>query len=163
VAEAAAAGVLSLPRLNPLLALYATAGLALISVQRRDAVAARRLYDALSAQRGTASFFLPLTFDRLLGLLAATTGEVDAARGHFAEGLAFCDRAGYRAEYAWTACDYADALLEPAGSDGRARAAALQDEALEIARELRMRPLEERVLARRKLLEPNRHGRHVPW
>ena len=155
VAEAAAEGVLSLPRLNPLLATYATAGLALIAVSRGNSDDAARLYDTLAAQRGTASFFVPLAFERLLGLLAATAGRIEAALGHFVDGLAFCDRAGYRAEYAWTAADYADVLHVGADSDARPRAVALQDEALGIARELGMRPLVERVLARRELLQPD--------
>ena len=153
VARTAAAGVLSLPRLSPALALYTTAGLGLIAVQGDDAEAAGRFHGTLAAQRGTASFFVPLTTDRLLGLLAATSGRIDAALGHFAEGLAFCDRAGYRTEYAWTAADYADALLAHRRTDGRGKAVALQDEALAIARELGMRPLVERVLARRGRVE----------
>ena len=115
--------------------------------------AAERLYDTLATQSGTASFFAPLTFDRMLGLLAVTAGRMDVALGHFADGLAFCHRAGYRTEYAWTASDYADALLVRAGADRRARAESLYAEALEIARDLGMRPLVERVLAHRELPE----------
>jgi DNA-binding SARP family transcriptional activator len=152
VAGKAAAGVLSMPRLNPALFVYASTALALIAVQLGDADAAARLHTTLEAQRGTASFFVPLTIDRLLGLLAATAGRIDAAHGHFGEGLAFCERAGYRTEYARTAADYADALLAQPVADGGATARALQNEALEIARELDMRPLVERVLARRELL-----------
>jgi DNA-binding SARP family transcriptional activator len=154
VAESAARGVLSLStKKNPVVATCALAGLGLIAVRREDSGSAEKLYDTLATQSGTASFFAPLTFDRMLGLLAATAGRMDAAIGHFADGLAFCDRAGYRTEYAWTAADYADALLEHTGTERRARARALQDEALEVARELGMRPLEERVLARREILE----------
>src|SRR5262249_55572796 len=99
VARAAAEAVLALPRLNPVLELYARSGLALIAVRRRDAENARVLYELIEPQRGTASFFVPLTFDRLLGRLAATFGDVDLAASHFAAGLAFCERAGYRPEY----------------------------------------------------------------
>ena len=148
LARTAAAGVLSLPALSPALATYATAGLGLVAVLVEDPDTAGRLYGTLAAQRGTASFFVPLSFDRLLGLLATTSGRIDVAIGHFAEGLAFCARAGYRSEYAWTAADYADALLMHQGADGRGKAVALQDEALEIARALDMRPLVKRVLAR---------------
>ena len=152
VAAAAARGVLAVStKKNPAVATCALAGLGLIAVRREDSESAERLYDALATQSGTASFFAPLTFDRMLGLLAATSGRIDAALGHFTEGLAFCDRAGYRTEYAWTAADFADALLTHTGTGGRTRAYALQDEALEIARELGMRPLVERVLARREL------------
>ena len=151
-AETSSQRVLSLPRLAPALALYARSGLALIAVARGDADAARMLYGALEPERGTASFFVPLTIDRLLGLLAAAHGQVDAATAHFADGLAFCERAGYRPEYAWTAFDYADVLLRRAVADDQAEAVALQDEALAVARDLGMRPLTERVLAHRKLL-----------
>ena len=152
-ARAAAEGVLALPKLNPLLRIYATTALALLAVRRGEPDDASRLYDALAAQRGTASYFVPLANDRVLGLLAATAGRIDAALGHFADGLAFCDRAGYRAEHAWIAVDYADVLLEHAGPDARVKALELQDEALERAQELNLRPLAERVLARRRLLE----------
>jgi DNA-binding SARP family transcriptional activator len=149
-ARAAAEGVLSLPKLNPLLRIYATTALGLIAVRRGEPDNASKLYDRLAAQRGTASYFVPLANDRLLGLLAATAGRIDAALGHFADGVAFCDRAGYRAEHAWTAADYADALLEHSGTDGRMKALELQGEALELARELDMHPLAQRVLARRE-------------
>ncbi len=151
-AEAAAERVLSLPRVAPVMATYARSGLALIAVQKSNANAAKGLYGALEAQRGTANFFIPLTIDRLLGLLAATLGQIDAGLAHLADGLAFCDRAGYRPEYAWTASDYADVLLQRANADDHARAIALHDEALEIAHELGMRPLIERVLARREIM-----------
>ena len=154
VADAAARGVLSLStKKNPAVATCAVVGLGLIAVRREDSDSAERLYDTLATQAGTASFFAPLTFDRMLGLLAATAGRVDDALAHFAEGLAFCHRAGYRTEYAWTASDYADALLVRAGADRRARAESLYDEAFEIARDLGMRPLVERVLSRRELPE----------
>jgi ATP/maltotriose-dependent transcriptional regulator MalT len=149
VAEAAATRVLSLVRLNPALAMYARSGLAQIAVQRNDADSAAALYGSLESQRGTASFFIPLTVDRLLGLLAATFGRMDTALGHFEDGLAFCDRAGYRPEYAWTAADCADVLLRRAGADDQARATALQDDALGVARELGMESLTHRVLAGR--------------
>jgi hypothetical protein len=62
-----------------------------------EAEAAGALYGAIESQRGTASFFVPLTLDRLLGLLAATFGDFEAATAHFEAGLVFCERAGYGA------------------------------------------------------------------
>jgi hypothetical protein len=151
-AGTAAEQVLSLPRLAPVLTMLANCGLALIAVQRGDASRAEELYDGLESQKGTASFFIPLTIDRLLGLLAATFGRVDAALAHFEAGLAFCDRAGYRPEHAWTACDYSATLLARRAAGDRDKAVALQDAALVAARELEMRPLIERILARREIL-----------
>jgi hypothetical protein len=147
-AEATAEGVLSLPRIAPGLAMVAKVGKALIAVERADGEAAASLYGELEPQRGTGVFLLALAVDRLLGLLAATCDRIDPAFGHFEDGLAFCERAGYRPEYAWTAADYADALLQRGGTADRTRAVALQTEALAIARELGMRPLVERVTSR---------------
>jgi tetratricopeptide (TPR) repeat protein len=153
-AETAAQRVLSLlPRLTPALTLYARSGLGLIAAERGDANAAEQLYGELAAAHGTASFFVPLAADRLLGLLAAAHGRLDAAAAHFTDGLAFCARAGYRPQYAWTACDFAELLVRRAAEGDRAKAEALQGEALGIANDLGMRPLAERVLARRELLE----------
>jgi hypothetical protein len=150
---AVAEGVLSLPRLAPGLARVTEVGLALIAVERRDAQAAEGLYAAIEPHKGTAVWLVPFAVDRLLGLLAATCGRIDVAERHFEDGLSFCDRAGYRAQYAWTACEYAEALLARAGPGDRDKAVALQDEALVLARELEMRPLMERILARREILK----------
>ena len=140
-ARAAALDVLALlPRLNPTLELYARAGLALIAARRGDAEAARDLYGAIEPERGTASFFVPLSFDRLLGLLAATLGEFELAAGHFESGLAFCERAGYRREYVGTAHDYAELLRRRAEPADVAKAAELEDAGFAIARELGIRP-----------------------
>ncbi len=74
---------------------------------------------------------------------------------HFDDALAFCRKAGYRPELAWTCCDYADMLLErnDDGEGDRPKAIALLDESLAISSELGMRPLMERVLSRREILK----------
>ncbi len=92
--------------------------------------------------------------DRLLGLLAQTMGKLDEAASHFEDALAFCRKAGYRPELAWTSCDYADAMLDPRVSsrrttgESRQKAISLLDESLAISSELGMRPLMERVTER---------------
>jgi DNA-binding SARP family transcriptional activator len=139
-ARAAAEQVLALG-LNPTLELYARSALALIAAQRGEGEVAHALYDAIESERGTASFFVPLTFDRVLGLLAAAFGDLDAAAAHFEAGLAFCERAGYRPEYAWTARDYADALRRRRRPGDGARAAELEETALATACDLGMRRL----------------------
>jgi hypothetical protein len=128
-----------------MLAGVARIGLALIAVQTGDAKAAQDAYASLEPQRGTASFFIPLTIDRLLGLLASTFGELDRALAHFEDGIAFCTRAGYRPELAWTACDYADALDIFGTADGRAKASELRETALALAADLSMRSLQDRA------------------
>ena len=91
--------------------------------------------------------------DSILGLLAHTIGNFDDAQIHFEDALAFCRKAGYRPELAWTCCDFADMLLERDHEGDRAKAIALLDESLAISSELGMRPLMERVLSRREILK----------
>ena len=94
-----------------------------------------------------------MVIDRLLGLLAQALGKLETATAHFEDALAFCRKAGYRPELAWTCCDYADMLKERDGAGDRAKAVALLDESLAISSELGMRPLMERVLSRREILK----------
>ncbi|MCH9035719.1 MAG: tetratricopeptide repeat protein [Chloroflexi bacterium] len=91
--------------------------------------------------------------DRILGLLAHTMGDLDQAAAHFEDALAFCRKAGYRPDLAWTCCDYADILTERQLDGDRAKAAVLFDESLAIATELGMRPMMERVRSRLDKLE----------
>ena len=80
--------------------------------------------------------------------------SVTVGRGtHFEDALAFCRKAGYRPELAWTCCDYADALLQRNNPGDREKAMSLLDESLAISSELGMRPLMERVLYRRDILK----------
>jgi DNA-binding NarL/FixJ family response regulator len=72
-------------------------------------------------------------------------GELDQAATHFEQGLAFCRKAAYRPELAWTCCDYADTLLHRNEPGDHKRAMSLLDESLAISTELGMRPLMERV------------------
>ena len=149
-AEEAAAAVLSSPLATPFMARAARVGLGLIAVQRGDVDAAGEQYAALESQRGI--FMFDLVTDRLLGLLAQTIGKPEDAVAHFEDALAFCRKAGYRPELAWSLCDYADTLLQREGDGDRAKAMSLLDESLNISRELGMRPLMERVLSRREIL-----------
>ena len=89
---------------------------------------------------------------------AQAMGETVQAAAHFEDSLAFCRNASHRPELAWTCCDYADLLLDSptssgrTASDDRAKAMSLLEESLAISSELGMRPLMERVLARREIL-----------
>ncbi len=90
--------------------------------------------------------------DRLLGLLAQTMGNLDDSTAHFEDALAFCRKAGYRPELAWSLCDYADMLSERDGPGDQEKAMKLLDESLAISTELGMRPLMDRVQSRRETL-----------
>jgi ATP/maltotriose-dependent transcriptional regulator MalT len=152
IAEEAAAEALSSPVLTPLVEYVANVGLALIAVERGDSSAARDPYLVLKGLRDRIPYLL-ISTDRVLGLLAHAIGELDNAADHFEDAMAFCRKAGYRPELAWTCCDYADALRERDGEGNREKAVSLLDESLTISRELGMRPLMERVLSRREILK----------
>jgi tetratricopeptide (TPR) repeat protein len=158
IAETTARAVLASPSVDLLTTTLARTALALLAVQRGDAAAAREQYAALESRRGIMLLGAGVAFDRLLGLLAQTMGNLVQAVAHFEDALAFCRKAGYRPELAWSLCEYADALLgrgvlqyAPTPAD-RQKAMALLDEALAISTELGMKPLMERVLSRRQIL-----------
>ena len=116
-------------------------GLALMAVQQDDSESAAEQYTALRFVHHMAP---GIHTDRLLGLLAQTMGMLDEGAAHFENALAFCRKAGYRPEMAWTCYDYGTLRLaqgEPA------RALVLLEEALATSTELGMRPLVERVIA----------------
>jgi DNA-binding CsgD family transcriptional regulator len=83
-------------------------------------------------------------------------GDLDLTSGHFEDSAAFCRKAGYRPELAWTCHDYATALLQQRGPGDNGRAATVLDEALTISSELGMRPLMERVVALQEKIKPEK-------
>jgi len=151
IGKAAAEAVLSEQPIAPVVSMSAKAGLALLAVQKGNQSAAAEHYAYLLGHRGTMIWTLS-SVDRLLGLLSQTMGEKDQAAQHFEDALAFCRKAGYRPELAWTCCDYADTLLQRNETGDREKAMSLLDESLAISSELGMRPLMERVLSRREIL-----------
>ncbi len=92
------------------------AGIALITVHEEDVAGAQEQHEALATSRGTVLTAVGISVDRLLALLAQTMGKLDDAAAHFEDALAFCRKAGYRPELAWSLCDYADMLLQRANS-----------------------------------------------
>jgi len=159
IAEAAAVAVLSSPSATPLHAMWARFGLALVAAQRGDAATSGAQYAVLeSTVRGT---MLPglIPGDRLLGLLAQTTGKLDEAMAHFEDARTFCGKAGYQPELAWSCYDHASALLQRNRPGDGVKANSLLDEALANARHLSMRPLMERVFALKELGELGRGDR----
>ena len=117
---------------------------------REDLTTVRQMYTNLEPRRGRLTGYLS---DTILGLLAQALGDLQQAVTHFEEAINFSRKAGYRPELAWTCCDYADTLLQRNDAGDREKAMSLLDESLAISSELGMRPLMERVLSRRELLE----------
>ena len=90
---------------------------------------------------------------RLLGLLAHTSRDLDVAVGHFEDALKHCRMREMKSQLAWTDAEYSDLLLDRNAPGDREKAVELQDEAIAIATELGMKPLLERVLAKREILK----------
>ena len=151
LAEDAAETVLSSTSVCPIIATVARFSLAILAVLRKDVVKAEELY-AARVERDELGILFGIGNDRLHGLLAHVIGKFDDASVHFEEELELCRRVGYRTGLAWACSDYAEMLLDRDESGDRDRANELQDEALAITQELGMRPLTERILARREIL-----------
>ncbi|MCI0439541.1 MAG: LuxR C-terminal-related transcriptional regulator, partial [Chloroflexi bacterium] len=133
----------------PIHVVCAHIALGLVAVQRKDTVEAATHYAALASEKGM-SYHSIIGIDRVLGLLVHTMGNLDKAAGHFEGALAFCRKAGYRPELAWTCYDYANLLHE---QGQRQKALALLDEALSISTELGMKPLMEKVIVLKEQVE----------
>ena len=118
-------------------------GLAFESLVRKDREGCQRTYDALVPLKGRS--LVGVVADRLLGQLAQAVGAISQAIEHFEDSLAFCAKAGFQPEYAWTCWGYAAALLERGGDGDRRRAEELLEEALRIFTDLGMPPLRLRV------------------
>ena len=142
---------LSFPIQYPYGKTVARLGLALLAVQQGNMEAAKEQYAALES--GPGIMLLYISTDRVLGLLSLTQGHMDRAMAHFEDALAFCRKAGYRPELAWTCCDYADGLLQRSSPGDRERATSLLDESLAISIESGMRPLMQRVAARQATVD----------
>jgi DNA-binding CsgD family transcriptional regulator len=102
---------------------------------------------------------------RLLGLLAKTMGDQQAAAGHFEDALELCGEGGYRPELAWVCYEYASLLLEaglgsvPQPAGYRDRGALLLQEASVLAEALGMTPLLERIMSLQELTLPSTPGK----
>jgi tetratricopeptide (TPR) repeat protein len=158
-AEAAAETIISSSTATPVFTFTAQIGLAFMAVIKSDQTASQKLYDQIVPMKGI--HFLGTSVDRVLGLLAQTIGDTDQAMIDFKDALAFCRRAAYRPEVAWTCHDYADLLLrqpnleEPTSGDRAAHKdladggllAELLDEGMALATELGMPPLINRFVA----------------
>ena len=136
----------------PLGMIPARAALGLVATVRGDADSAGEQYLIVQEYRGIALPGILRSVDRLLGIISQTMRNLDQAASHFEDARAFCRKAGYRPELAWTCCDYADLLmvgagLKPAYTNSE-KSVALLDESLSIATELGMTPLMERVTER---------------
>ena len=150
IAEDAARTLMSSGSANPFYVDWARRGLAFIAVVQADESAAADQYAHI---RSDTQLGWPVLTSDLLGLVASTIGRLDEAADHFELAIAVNRKGGWRPELAWCSQDYAEMLLERDGDGDNEKATVLLDEALAISQELGMRPLMERVLARRDILK----------
>jgi hypothetical protein len=107
-------------------------------------------YDALMKSWGSSSRF---GIRSLPGRFAHALGHFDAAEVQFLDAISFLRKAGFRPDLAWTLVDYSE-MLKDRNDPGDAKAAgSALDEAFAIARELGMKPLTERIIARKTILK----------
>ena len=149
VAESAARKVLASPSVPGAFVILPRVGLALIAIQRGDLETAKEQYSILESLRGTQHGPF-ICCDHLLALLAQTMSNLVDAQSHFEDALAFCRKAGYRTELAWSLYDYANLQYE---KEERDKSLTLLAEALSISTELGMRTLHERVVALKEQAE----------
>ena len=90
--------------------------------------------------------------DHLAGELLRIAGQYDRAIPYYEAARESTASLNIPTEQAWTCSDYAEMLLDRDEPGDREKAIKLQDEALAITQELGMRPLTERILARREIL-----------
>ena len=153
IADAAAQTVLSSPSATLIVTTWIKHALGQLAVLRQDPKAAEEIYsDLISLEHGRLYTAVDIVFDRLLGLLAVTIGNLDQGSAHFEEALNFCRKAGFTPELAWSCCDYADCLLQRDKFGDRQQVISLLDESFHISEELEMRPLMERVVDRQRLV-----------
>lgn len=148
------------PTDGPILS-WVTGGLlwaAELAAIHRDRRAASACLEQLPRWKGT---FLDRSTDALLGELCCAVDKLDEAVGHFEDALAFCRRAGYRPELAWSCAYYAGTLLRRNSPGDLERAKKLLGEGLAISRTLGMTPLAKRILASQEALDGPSHRRRA--
>ncbi|MCH8799533.1 MAG: hypothetical protein IH963_01350 [Chloroflexi bacterium] len=118
-------------------------GMALLALQQGDLEAVSEQYQALKS--APSIMLVMVHIDRVRGLLSAAMGEQEQAIAHFEDGLSFTRRAGYRPEMAWICSEYADVLIQRAGTGDGPKAESLLEESLAVAQELGMLPLRQRI------------------
>jgi DNA-binding CsgD family transcriptional regulator len=129
---------------------FCQCALALIAYLEGDVDTTRKLYPAIICGKGTMGpgALMGICFDRFLGLLCTSLGELNQAEEYFESATAFCTRAGYTPELAETYYDHAGLLLLQGGQEYRRSAQAKLDSGLRMAVEIGIKPLEKLIRER---------------
>ena len=91
------------------------------------------------------------TTSRVKGLVARMIGNGGKARHHFQDAIDFCESRGMKPELAWSYSDMSE-LVDEIDDDAEA-SQQLVENALAIANDIGMKPLINRILARREILK----------
>jgi DNA-binding CsgD family transcriptional regulator/tetratricopeptide (TPR) repeat protein len=141
-------------------AVTVSVGLGLIAALREDRGAAARHYEKLLPFQGLVVCpYLGMTADHILAVLASTSGEAAAARGHFDAALAFCRSNGLALETAYTCRDYAELCLRLSARADTQKVLDLCTEGIPIAEKAGAVPLAERLRAALASAGQRRAGR----
>jgi hypothetical protein len=89
----------------------------------------------------------------VLGPAATALGRYDEAEAHFATDEVYLNKCGDRPGLAWLKYNRADNVRRKGGTDSDLVASRLEDEALTAAQELGMKPLVQKIIARKKMLK----------
>jgi len=110
-----------------------------------------RHYAAWKPEAGL--FWFGWSGNRELAHMAVAMGKHEDAARHFEDAVTGSRKAGYKVELAYSLADYGDFLLDHGGEGTGHKARAMHDEALQVGRDLGMKPLIERILKRRQFLK----------
>ena len=91
------------------------------------------------------------TTSRVKGLVARMIGNGEKARRHFQDAIDFCESRGMKPELAWSYSDMSELVRDI--DDDAAASQQLVENALAIANDIGMKPLINRILARREILK----------
>ena len=131
----------------PAVKAFANVALSLAAIQNKDQKSAADLYLELEQPASVYPLLDPcfISLDRLMGLLAMTSGELDSAHTHFERAVGFLRTAGYGPELALTSFDYGQCLRMNDSEESRVKADAAFSEAKQLAERLGMTPLISRI------------------
>ena len=122
---------------------------AFIAVALGDSDLARASYEKLKKAPNIISIMQSVS--RAKGLLARMIGKNEEARDHFLKAIEFCETKGMKPELAWSYSDMSE-LVEDVDGDLSA-SQQFVEKALTIANDIGMKPLTNRILARRDILK----------
>ena len=122
---------------------------AFIAVALGDSDLAQEAYEKLRNAPDMISIMQSVS--RAKGLLARMTGRTEDARQHFQEAIEFCETKGMKPELAWSYSDMSELVEEVDGDPAASQK--LVEKSLTIANDIGMKPLTNRILARRDILK----------